>query len=71
MLKKWSILVGLSAALAMSASAFAGGEECASKQNRVEKAAPATEKTAAQSEGATGENKQDVAVNCPGGRCEK
>jgi len=72
MLKQWAILIGLSVGLAMSASVIAGGEECASKQNRAEIAAPAAEKSAAQSQSATGEkNKQEMAANCPGGQCDK
>jgi hypothetical protein len=72
MLKQWAILIGFSAALATSAAAFAGGDDCAAKQNRAEKAAPAAEKSAAQSQSPAGEkNKQDMAANCPGGQCEK
>lgn len=72
MLKQWAILIVLSAGVGVGAPAFADGEDCASKQNRAEKAAPAAERSAAQSRSASGEkNEQEVAANCPGGRCEK
>ena len=71
MLKDWAILIVLSAGVGVSAPAFADGEDCASKQNRAERAAPAAEKSAAQSQSASEKSKQEVAANCPGGQCEK
>jgi hypothetical protein len=72
MVKQWVILIGLSAGLAMGSSAIAGGDECAAKHTRADKAAPTAEKTAAQSQSAASdESKQAVAANCPGGQCEK
>jgi hypothetical protein len=64
MLKLWAILIGLSAALVLGTPAIAGGDDCASKQNRADNAAPAAEKSAAQSQSTTTEkSKPDLTTN--------
>lgn len=65
MLKQWAILIGLWAGLAAGTSAIAGGDECASKQVRADKAVPSAGQSAAQSQSTASEekSKQDVAAN--------
>jgi hypothetical protein len=62
MLKRWAILVGLTAGLAVGTSAIAGGADCASKQTQA--TVPSAEKSAAQSQSTTTETgKQNSAAN--------
>ena len=67
MLKQWAIVIGLSTGIAASTSAIAGGDECASKQVRADKAVPSAEQSTAQSQTPAPEapekSKRDLATN--------